>query len=185
MATTLTHVPSPREALRGTLGDPTAAGVLSRASLDGSQDQRVQLPQVDTSTEGRGLMQGEFGMSTSDASYPPQGLQRTSRSVQRRRFGRLLGIAALAGFGLLAGLATSAQAATDSLYAAPSAACTGDCSSPTNACAIADAVTSANAMPVADTVRIALASGTYPLSSPTPTALSITFAGPNLTIAAG
>jgi len=130
-------------------------------------------------------MQGEFGMSTSDASYPPQGLQRTSRSVQRRRFGRLLGIAALAGFGLLAGLATSAQAATDSLYAAPSAAGTGDCSSPTNACAIADAVTSANAMPVADTVRIALASGTYPLSSPTPTALSITFAGPNLTIAAG
>jgi hypothetical protein len=54
------------------------------------------------------------------------GSQRTSRSVQRRRFGRLLGIAALAGFCLLAGVATPAQAATDSLYAAPTAAGTGD-----------------------------------------------------------
>jgi hypothetical protein len=105
--------------------------------------------------------------------------------VQRRRFGRLLGIAALAGFCLPAGLATPAQAATASLYAAPSAAGTGDCSSPANACSIETAVTNANAMPVADSVRIELASGTYPLPSPSPTALSITFAGPSLTFEAG
>jgi hypothetical protein len=47
-------------------------------------------------------MRGECGTSTSDPRYQLQGLQRTSRSVQRRRFGRFLGIAALAGFGLLA-----------------------------------------------------------------------------------
>jgi hypothetical protein len=117
-----------------------------------------------------------FWMSTGDP---------TSRSVQRRRLGRFLGIAALAGFGLLAGVATPARAATDSLYAAPAAAGTGDCSSPANACTIDAAVTKANAASVADSVRIALASGTYSLSSPTPTALSITFAGPSLTIEAG
>jgi Bacterial Ig-like domain (group 3) len=104
--------------------------------------------------------------------------------VRRRRFGGFLGIAALAGFGLLAGLATPAQAATDNLYAAPAVAGTGDCSSPANACSIATAVTSANAKPVTDSVRIRLASGNYALSSPSPTALAITFAGPSLTLEA-
>ena len=70
-------------------------------------------------------MWGEFGTSTSDPRYQLQGLRRTLRKVQRRHFGRFLGIAALAGC-LLAGLATAAQAATDSLYAAPSVAGTGD-----------------------------------------------------------
>jgi hypothetical protein len=124
-------------------------------------------------------MWGEFGMSTSGPWYQRQGLQRILRSVQRRRFGRFLGIAAT-GVCLLAASATAAQAATDSLFAAPSAAGAGDCSSPANACSIAAAVTDANAEPVADSVRIELASGTYLLPSPSPTALSITFAGPSL-----
>ncbi|MES1193524.1 MAG: hypothetical protein ABUM26_04310, partial [Solirubrobacterales bacterium] len=81
-------------------------------------------------------------------------------------------------------MASPAQAATISLHAAPSAIGTGDCSSSANACSIADAVTSANGQSVTDSVRIALASGTYSLSAPTPTALAITFAGPELTIEA-
>ncbi|HEY6761158.1 MAG TPA: Ig-like domain repeat protein [Baekduia sp.] len=98
---------------------------------------------------------------------------------------RLVRILALAGFCLPAALAASAQAATDSLYAAPSAAGAGDCSSPADACSIVDAVTDANAASVADSVRIELAGGTYSLSSPSPTVLSITFAGPSLTLDAG
>ena len=119
-------------------------------------------------------------MSTSGPWYQLQGLRRTLRS----RFGGSLGIAALAGFCLLAGLATPAQAATHSLYAAPSVAGTGDCSSPANACSIATAVTNANAEPVTDSVRIRLARGIYQLPSPSPTALSITFAGPSVTFEA-
>jgi predicted outer membrane repeat protein len=118
-------------------------------------------------------MQGGFATSTSDAWY-------RLRRVQRRR----VALAGLAGFCLLAAMATSAQAATVSLYAAPSAAGAGDCSSPANACSIADAVTNANAASVADSVRIELAGGTYSLSSPAPTALTITFAGPSLTFEA-
>jgi hypothetical protein len=93
-------------------------------------------------------------------------------------------IAALAGVGLLAGLATPAQAATTSLYAAPSDAGTADCSSPADACSIATAVTNANAEAVTDSVRIRLARGNYLLPSPSPTALSVTFAGPSLTFEA-
>jgi hypothetical protein len=129
-------------------------------------------------------MPGGFGMSASDPWDQMQGLACTSRSVQRRRFGCLLGIAALAGYGLLTGVAAPARAATDSLYAAPSAAGTGDCSSPANACTIDTAVTNANAASIADSVRIVLAGGAYLLSSPSPTALSITFAGPSVTFEA-
>src|ERR1700754_3797632 len=92
---------------------------------------------------------------------------------------------ALVGVCLVAALATTpAQAATVSLHAAPSAAGAGDCSSPANACSIATAVTNANAASVADTVRIALAGGSYQLSAPSPTALSVTFSGPSLTLEA-
>ncbi len=119
-------------------------------------------------------------MSTSGPRYRMQGL----RWAQSRRFGGSLGIAALTGFCLLTAFTTAAQAATDSLYAAPSVAGTADCSSPTNACTIATAVTNANAKPVADSVRIELASGIYVLSAPSPTALSVTFAGPSLTFEA-
>ncbi|WCB94958.1 hypothetical protein DSM104299_03698 [Baekduia alba] len=124
-------------------------------------------------------------MRTSDPWYLLRGSRRTSSGVQGRSSGRrLLGVAALASLCVTAGLATSAQAATDSLHAAPSATGSGDCSSPANACSIATAVTNANAASVADSVRIALADGTYLLSAPSPTALSITFAGPSLTFEA-
>jgi uncharacterized repeat protein (TIGR01451 family) len=121
-------------------------------------------------------------MSLSNARFQPHGLRQTSRRGQRRPFGRFFGTLAFLGFFLLAGLPSAAQAATDSLFAAPAAAGAGDCSSPANACSIATAVTNANADPVADSVRIELASGTYSLSSPSPTALPITFAGPSLTL---
>jgi hypothetical protein len=101
-----------------------------------------------------------------------------------RRSGRSLGLAALAGLCLLAGTATPAQAASDTLHAAPAAAGAGDCGSAADACSLATAITNANAAPIADSVRIVLAGGTYALSSPSPTALTITFAGPNLTLAA-
>jgi hypothetical protein len=101
-----------------------------------------------------------------------------------RRSGRALGLAALASACLLAGVATPAQAATDTLHAAPAATGAGDCGSPADACTIADAVTAANAASIADSVRIVLAGGTYSLSTPTPTALTVTFAGPSLTFAA-
>ncbi len=119
-------------------------------------------------------------MSTSTSRYRLQKLRRAVKSMGR---GRSLG-SALAGLCLLAGLAAPAQAATVSLHAAPAAAGAGDCSSSANACSIVDAVTAANAASVTDSVRIALASGTYSLSAPTPTALVITFAGPSLTIEA-
>ncbi len=93
---------------------------------------------------------------------------------------RLLGVAAVAATCLLAGSAASAQAATDTLFAAPAAAGSADCSSPGNACSITTAVTSANAKPIADSVRIELANGIYLLSAPSPTALTVTFAGPSL-----
>ncbi len=102
----------------------------------------------------------------------------------RVRFVRFVGIAAVAGFCLLAGFAAPAQAATVSLFAAPSAAGTGDCSSAANACPIATAVTNANAASVADSVEIKLAGGLYQLTSPSPTALPVTFAGPSLTFEA-
>jgi hypothetical protein len=110
--------------------------------------------------------------------FEPQGSNRAAR----QRLGRLLGLAALVSLSLLAWLAAPAQAATDVLHAAPAAAGTGDCSSSANACSIATAITTANAEPVADSVQIKLASGNYPLSSPSPTALVITFAGPSLTL---
>lgn len=105
--------------------------------------------------------------------------------IWRRRSGRLIGSAALAGVCLLAAVTAPAHAATDSLYAAPTAAGAADCSSPANACSIADAVTAANAKPIGHDVRIELAGGTYSLSGPSPTALRLTFAGPSLTIEAG
>ena len=114
-------------------------------------------------------MWGELGISFGG----PRGL-----------LGRFLSIVAVAGFCLLGAMTATAQAATDSLFAAPSATGAGDCSSPANACSIATAVTNANAEPVADSVVIELANGTYLLPSPSPTALSITFAGPSLTIEA-
>jgi hypothetical protein len=120
-------------------------------------------------------------MSTSRLRFQLQGFQRTVASVQRRRSSGFLAIAALVGFCVLAGVATPAQAATVSLHAAPAAAGAGDCSSSADACSIADAVTDANGQSVADSVRIALASGTYSLSAPSPSALTITFAGPSLT----
>lgn len=46
-------------------------------------------------------MWGESGMSTRVPRYQPQGLQRTVSRVQRRLFGRILGIAVLAGLCLL------------------------------------------------------------------------------------
>jgi hypothetical protein len=101
-----------------------------------------------------------------------------------RRRGRALGLAALTSVCLLTGVATPAQAATDTLHAAPAATGTGDCGAPADACTIADAVTAANAAPTTDSVRIVLAGGSYSLSAPTPTALTITFAGPSLTIEA-
>jgi hypothetical protein len=104
--------------------------------------------------------------------------------VQNQGFGRFLGIAVLAGFCLFAGVVSPAQAATVSLHAAPAATGAGDCSSPADACSIADAVTDANAQSVTDSVRIALAGGTYSLSAPSPSALTITFAGPSLTFEA-
>jgi hypothetical protein len=103
----------------------------------------------------------------------------------RRSRGRRVGLAALAGFCLLAGVAGPAQAATVDLFAAPAATGVGDCGAPADACSIVDAVTSANAKPVTDSVRIALAGGTYALSSSGATALAITFAGPSLTLEAG
>jgi hypothetical protein len=112
--------------------------------------------------------------------FKPQGLNREAR----QRFSRLLGLAALASLSLLAWLAAPAQAATDVLHAAPTAAGTGNCSSSANACSVATAVTTANAEPVADSVQIKLAGGDYPLSTPSPTALAITFAGPSLTLEA-
>lgn len=104
--------------------------------------------------------------------------------VSERSFGRLLGIAALAGLCLFTGWATSAQAATIGLFAAPTAAGTEDCSTPVNACSITTAVTNANAAAVSDSVQIKLADGIYELAAPSPTALPITFAGPSLTLEA-
>ncbi len=129
-------------------------------------------------------MSGEFGMSMSGPWSPPPGSMQASRRAPRRRLFGLLGVA-LASLCLLAWLATPAEAATDTLFAAPAAAGTGDCSFPANACTIATAVTKANALPVTDNVRIVLAGGIYLLSSPSPTALSVTFAGPSLTFEAG
>lgn len=129
-------------------------------------------------------MPGEFGMSMCEAWFHPQGRQRTLGGASSRPVGRLIGIVALAAFGLLAGFATSAQAATDSLHAAPKAVGAGDCSSPANACTIATAITVANAEPVIDSVEIRLKGGVYQLSEPIPTALAITFAGPNLALEA-
>jgi hypothetical protein len=100
------------------------------------------------------------------------------------RFRRFFGIAVLAGTCLLLGSAASAQAATQALFAAPAAVGAGDCSSIASACSIATAVTIANAAPVTDSVQIKLADGTYQLSTPSPTALAITFAGPSLTLEA-
>jgi hypothetical protein len=104
--------------------------------------------------------------------------------TRRRRVRPVLGIATLVGISLFGVSATSAHAATDGLFAAPAATGSGDCSSPADACSIATAVTNANAMPIADSVTIELASGTYALGSPSPRALSVTFAGPSLTFEA-
>ena len=122
-------------------------------------------------------------MSTSTTCYRVHQLHRAWK-VLRRQAGLLVGIVVLAGCGLFGWSATSAQAATDSLYAAPSAVGAGDCSSPANACPIATAVTNANGEPVSDSVVIELAGGTYALPSPSPAALSVTFAGPSLTLKA-
>jgi hypothetical protein len=111
------------------------------------------------------------------------GLLHSAKSTWRRP----VNLVVVAGSCLLMGaLAAPAQAATDTLYAAPVAVAvgTGDCGAPADACTIADAVTSANAKPVGDGVRIVLAGGTYALTTPTPTALAITFAGPSLTLEA-
>ena len=122
-------------------------------------------------------------MSTSDTRYRLHELHRAGQ-VQRRRFGLFVGILVFASCGLFGWSATSAQAATDSLFAAPSAVGAGDCSSQDDACPIETAVTNANGEPVDDSVTIELAGGTYSLPSPSPTALSITFAGPSLTLKA-
>lgn len=97
---------------------------------------------------------------------------------------RRLYAAALVSFALLAASATAAQAATVSLYAAPAAVGAADCTSAADACTIDAAVTSANAASVTDSVRIRLQGGTYDLPAPSPTALSVTFAGPSLTFEA-
>ncbi len=122
-------------------------------------------------------------MSTSDTRCQLHELHRAGQ-VQRRRFGLFVGILVFASCGLFGWSATSAQAATDSLFAAPSAVGAGDCSSQADACPIATAVTNANGEPVDDSVTIELAGGTYALPSPSPTALTITFAGPSLTLKA-
>ena len=101
-----------------------------------------------------------------------------------RGFGLFVGIVVFASCGPFGWAATPAEAATDSLYAAPSAVGAGDCSSPADACPIATAVTNANGEPSSDSVTIELAGGTYALPSPSPTALSVTFAGPSLTLKA-
>ncbi|MBN8866534.1 MAG: Ig-like domain repeat protein [Solirubrobacterales bacterium] len=93
-------------------------------------------------------------------------------------FGRFV---VLIGFILMLGSAATAQAATTSFYAAPNAIGAGDCSSPENACPVDVAVTDANAAPVTDDVRILLDKGKYALTSQTPNALAVTFAGPSLT----
>jgi predicted outer membrane repeat protein len=126
----------------------------------------------------------ERGTSTSAMRHPPGRVQRSVPRRPRQRSVRLLGGLALAGVCLLTGVAAPAQAATDRLYAAPATAGAADCSTPADACSIATAVTTANAASVADSVEIALAGGTYALPSPSPTALSITFAGPSLTLTA-
>jgi hypothetical protein len=101
------------------------------------------------------------------------------------RWSRRVGLAVVVICSLLVGVAGSAQAATDTLYAAPVAVGAGDCGSRADACTIGDAITSANGQPTTDSVRVVLAGGTYALSSPTPTALVVTFAGPSLTLEAG
>ena len=102
----------------------------------------------------------------------------------KRGFGLFVGIVVCASCATFGWSAAPAQAATDSLYAAPSTVGAGDCSSPANACPIATALTNANGEPVSDSVAIELAGGTYALPSPSPTALSVTFAGPSLTLKA-
>src|SRR5262245_12287108 len=99
----------------------------------------------------------------------------------KQRSGRRSIVAVVAGVCLLAGVAAPAQAATVTLHAAPAATGTADCSTPANACTIATAVTKANATPTTESVRIALRRGAYGLSAPSPTSLTVTFAGPSLT----
>lgn len=111
--------------------------------------------------------------------------ERAMRTTAKRTWRRPVNLAVVAGACLLVGIgAAPVQAATDILHAAPAAVGAGDCGAPADACTIVDAVASANAEPATDSVRIVLAGGTYPLSTATPTALAVTFAGPSLTLEA-
>jgi Big-like domain-containing protein len=91
---------------------------------------------------------------------------------------------ALAALLVITCMGGAAQAATDTLFAAPGAPESGDCNSPGQPCSIVHAVSEGNGKPTSDSVEIKLAGGVYGLSGPGPSALSIAFAGPSLTLEA-